>query len=65
MSEIREHLGLRHRETFVNNYLRPLLDKGLLKRTIPGKPRSPKQRYRTTEAGRRAIEVHLDDHSYK
>ena len=55
-SEIRESLGLRHRETFVNDYLRPLLDKGWLEATIPDKPRSSKQRYRTTAAGRRVLE---------
>jgi len=50
-SEIRALLGLRHRETFTDNYLRPLLEKGWLEPTIPGKPRSRMQRYRTTEAG--------------
>ncbi|MFZ2225684.1 MAG: ATP-binding protein [Candidatus Deferrimicrobium sp.] len=50
-SEIRELLHLKHRETFTDNYLRPLLEKGWLEPTIPGKPRSRMQRYRTTEAG--------------
>lgn len=31
--------------------LNPLIDAGLLEMTIPDKPRSSKQRYRTTAAG--------------
>jgi len=50
-SEIRELLHLKHRETFTDNYLRPLLEKGWLEPTIPSKPRSRMQRYKTTEAG--------------
>lgn len=51
-SEIQEFLGIRHRETFQNNYLKPLLGEGLIEMTIPDKPRSSKQRYITTEKGR-------------
>jgi ATP-dependent DNA helicase RecG len=54
--EIQEFLGLRHRETFVANHLRPLLEEGLLERTIPDKPRSPKQQYRTTAEGQRVLD---------
>lgn len=50
--EIQKLLGLRHRETFQNNYLKPLLDNGWLERTIPDKPRSRLQKYRLTEKGR-------------
>jgi hypothetical protein len=50
-SEIQEMLGLRHLETFVNNYLRRLLDKGWLEPTIPDTPRTSNQRYLLTEAG--------------
>ncbi len=49
--EIQYLLGLRHRETFTKNYLQPLLEKGWIERTIPDKPRSRLQRYRTTAAG--------------
>jgi ATP-dependent DNA helicase RecG len=54
-SEIRGYLGLRHRETFVKNYLRPLLAKGWLEPTIPDKPTSSRQRYRTTAAGEKIL----------
>jgi len=43
--------GLKHWKTFQTNYLGPLMALGVLERTIPGKPRSRMQRYRTTEAG--------------
>ena len=54
-SEIQELLGLRHRETFADNYLRPLLECGWLERTIPDKPNSRLQKYRLTEKGRKAL----------
>lgn len=51
-SELQEALGLSHRDHFRDAYLQPALDAGLLEMTRPDKPRSPKQRYRLTEAGR-------------
>jgi hypothetical protein len=50
--EIQDFLGLSHRETFLNNYLNPAIEAGLLERTIPEKPTSPNQRYRLTAKGR-------------
>ncbi len=47
--------GIKHREHFRRAYLEPVLNAGWLKRTIPDKPRSPMQRYRTTDAGRRVL----------
>ena len=44
-------LGLKHWKTFQRNYLNPLLNRGWLERTIPEKPHSRLQRYRTTKAG--------------
>ncbi len=48
---IMAELGLKHWKTFQANYLAPLMAMGILERTIPDKPRSRMQRYRTTEAG--------------
>jgi ATP-dependent DNA helicase RecG len=44
------------RTKFRNQVLKPLLDKDLLQMTIPDKPTSSKQRYQTTEEGRRLLE---------
>jgi ATP-dependent DNA helicase RecG len=43
--------GLKDRVHFLKSYLQPLLEQGWLERTIPDKPRSRMQRYKTTEAG--------------
>lgn len=40
-----EKLGLRSKEGFRRNYLRPALDKNLIQMTIPEKPNSRNQRY--------------------
>ncbi len=51
LSELMETTGRTNRTKFRDQVLRPLLDTGLLELTIPDKPRSSKQRYRTTAAG--------------
>ena len=51
-----ERLGLRHRPTFVQDYLHPALAAGLVAMTDPDHPRSPRQAYRLTEAGLRRLE---------
>ena len=53
--EIQQALGLKHDDHFRNAYLIPALQAGLIERTIPDKPRSSKQRYRVTPAGRRYL----------
>lgn len=47
--------GRTNRTKFRDQILRPLLEAGLIEMTIPDKPRSPKQQYRITEAGRMAL----------
>ena len=54
-------LKLKHRPTFLANYLEPALDQGLVERTDPDSPRSPKQRYRLTAAGKRAAKPHSNE----
>ena len=49
--EIQTLVGIRHRETFLVNYLTPLIEVGWLTRTIPDKPQSRSQKYRLTDAG--------------
>ena len=53
--EIQQALGLKHEDHFRNTYLTPTLRAGLIEMTIPDKPRSSKQRYRLTPAGRRYL----------
>jgi ATP-dependent DNA helicase RecG len=53
---IMAELGLKHWKTFQTNYLIPLINMGILERTIPDKPRSSSQKYRLTEQGRQILE---------
>jgi len=43
--EMQSHIGITNREYFSKAYLKPLLESGRLKRTIPDKPSSRNQRY--------------------
>lgn len=56
VSELIQRCGRSDRTKFRDQILRPLLDSGLLEMTIPDKPRSSKQRYRTTESGHRVLD---------
>ena len=49
MTEIMEHTGLKDREHFRRDILKPLIDQGLLRYTIPDKPTSRMQKYVTVE----------------
>lgn len=44
-NEIMEYLGLKTTFYVTQNYINPLLEKGLLRRTIPDKPKSKNQKY--------------------
>jgi len=48
-------VGRTNRTKFRQQVLNPLLEAGLIEMTIPDKPRSSLQRYRTTAAGRSAL----------
>jgi ATP-dependent DNA helicase RecG len=47
--------GRRNRTKFRDSFIKPLAEAGFLVLTIPDKPRSRMQRYRTTEAGIAAL----------
>ena len=54
--ELMSHAGRHDRTKFRNQVLRPLLDTGWLEMTIPDKPTSSRQKYRTTATGRRVLD---------
>ena len=56
VKEMMTFLNLRHRETFMASYIYPLLKDNLLEMTLPGKRKSPKQKYRITATGLSALE---------
>jgi Fic family protein len=44
-NELMEFVGIKHKLTFRDNYLKPAIDLGLVLMTVPDKPRSSKQKY--------------------
>lgn len=44
--ELMDLVRLSHRATFQKNYLNPAIESHLIERTVPDKPKSPKQKYR-------------------
>lgn len=55
LPELMAPSGRTNRTKFRDQVLAPLLEAGLVEMTIPDKPRSPKQQYRTTDAGRQRL----------
>jgi ATP-dependent DNA helicase RecG len=51
--KIMQFLELRHRPTFLNDYLKPAMDGGFVEMTQPDSPKSPTQKYRLTKKGER------------
>ena len=47
-AEIQNHLGMKHRQHFIKEYISPLLMSNQLAMTIPGKPTSRNQKYIAT-----------------
>ncbi len=56
LPELLTSAGRTNRTKFREQIVRPLLEAGLLEMTIPDKPRSSRQKYRTTPAGLNRIE---------
>jgi len=53
--EILAQLGLRPVYLNFKRHIQPMVEQGFLEMTIPDKPRSSKQRYRTTDLGRKVL----------
>ncbi|GHU14636.1 ATPase AAA [Betaproteobacteria bacterium] len=51
-NDLQARLQLKHRVSFMNVYLLPAINAGLVEMTLPDKPKSTAQRYRLTGAGR-------------
>jgi len=56
-----DRLGLSHRPTFLYDYLRPALEAGWVEMTDPDHPRSPRQRYRLTAAGKQIVSAQAQE----
>jgi predicted HTH transcriptional regulator len=57
LPELMAPSGVKNKTRFRDQVVAPLLDAGLLEMTIPDKPRSSKQQYHTTNAGRAALAI--------
>lgn len=57
-SEMMDALQLKHRDSFVDTYLKPAMAEGLIEMTIPDKPNSRLQKYRLTAKGRSSVQSH-------
>ena len=51
IQEMMVYMNLKHRASFLINYIHPLLRDQLISMTIPDKPKSPRQKYIATEKG--------------
>ena len=51
-AELMAELGLSHRPTFRNNYIRPAITAGVVEMTRPESPTAKNQKYRLTVRGR-------------
>jgi ATP-dependent DNA helicase RecG len=49
---MQKQLGIKNKKHFLESYLKPAIESGLLEMTIPDKPNSPLQQYRLTLLGR-------------
>ena len=51
LKELMEKVGLKHRPTFLENYINPAFESGFLKVLYPDKPNHPRQKYLLTAKG--------------
>lgn len=51
LKELMEKVGLKHRPTFLENYINPAFEAGFLKVLYPDKPNHPRQKYLLTAKG--------------
>ena len=51
LKELMAKVGLKHRPTFLENYINPAFEAGILKVLYPDKPNHPRQKYLLTAKG--------------
>lgn len=51
LKSLMEKIGLKHRPTFLENYMAPALEAGIVKALYPAKPNHPRQKYLLTSKG--------------
>lgn len=51
LKSLMEKIGLKHRPSFLENYMAPALEAGILKSLYPDKPHHPRQKYLLTAKG--------------
>ena len=54
--ELMDKLDFKSRDKFLANYLTPALEAGYVEMTQPDSPKSPTQKYRLSEAGRKVMD---------
>ena len=55
IKEILEALSLKHRPTLLYDYIQPAMQLGFVEQTQPDSPKSPTQKYRLTDKGKKMI----------
>ena len=55
IKEILEALSLKHRPTLLSDYIQPTMQLGFVEQTQPDSPKSPTQKYRLTDKGKKMI----------
>ena len=56
LKEMMEMMKLKNRENFLDNYLNPSMEAGLVEPLYPNQPKHPKQKYRLTEQGKALLQ---------
>jgi len=60
LNELMVSIKIKHRPSFLYNYIHPSIELGLLEQTMPESPNSPKQKYRLTNKGKLLLNTLLE-----
>lgn len=55
--ELIELIDLKNRKNFMNNYLNPAIEAGMVEPLYPEQPRHPRQKYQLTEDGKKVLKA--------